>query len=69
MTDREEFIFKAAHLAGMLEQSKDIEVDEWDDLQAVIEKAIDEYRASYSGDFWEMIEAALRASFGRDIGR
>lgn len=40
MTDHEDFIFKAAHLAGKLEENKTIVVEEWDDLQNVIEQAL-----------------------------
>ena len=64
---RNDCIFKAAHLAGMLEQSKDIEVSEWEELQAIVTTTVDAYLDSEDGDFWNMIETALKEHFPPSI--
>lgn len=63
MTYREDCMFKAAHLAGKMEQEKAIIVEDWDDLYRVVSNAVDTYLNSEDADFWVVVEAELRKNF------
>jgi hypothetical protein len=60
MTDREDFIFKAAHCAGMLEHANRIYVSGWEPLQRVVCNFIDTYNGA---DWWLDLEIELLNKF------
>jgi len=66
MTDREDCMFKAAHLAGAMEQEKIITVEDWDELHKVVSNAVDIYLDSEDADFWIIVETALRRNFSEE---